>query len=39
MFSNQMFIRPDEKELLNFIPGFHVISAPGFKAKGAKDGV
>jgi phosphoenolpyruvate carboxykinase (ATP) len=39
MFSNQMFIRPNEKELSDFLPGFHVISAPGFKAKGKEDGV
>ena len=39
MFSNQMFIRPSEKELSDFLPGFHVISAPGFKAKGKEDGV
>jgi phosphoenolpyruvate carboxykinase (ATP) len=39
MFSNQMFIRPSEKELSDFVPGFHVISAPGFKAKGTEDGI
>jgi phosphoenolpyruvate carboxykinase (ATP) len=39
MFSNQMFIRPSEIELSDFVPGFHVISAPGFKAKGKEDGI
>lgn len=39
MFSNQMFIRPNESELSDFVPGFHVISAPGFKARGVDDGV
>jgi phosphoenolpyruvate carboxykinase (ATP) len=39
MFSNQMLIRPNKEELNNFIPGFNVISAPGFKAKGIEDGV
>jgi phosphoenolpyruvate carboxykinase (ATP) len=39
LFSNQMFIRPSAKELPDFVPGFHVISAPGFKAKGKEDGV
>lgn len=39
MFSNQIFIRPDEKELSDFVPGFHLISVPGFKAKGKRDGI
>lgn len=39
MFSNNMFIRPEEEELKGFVPGFHVISAPGFKAKGEEDGI
>ena len=39
MFSNQMFIRPNADELSNHIPEFNVISVPGFKAKGAEDGV
>lgn len=39
MFSNQMFIRPDEDQLLSHIPEFNVISVPGFKAKGIEDGI
>jgi phosphoenolpyruvate carboxykinase (ATP) len=39
MFSNQLFIRPAKDELENHVPFFTVISAPGFKACGAEDGV
>ena len=39
MFSNQMFIRPDVKQLSNYIPGFNIISVPGFKARGIEDGI
>lgn len=39
MFSNQLFRRPTKQELDNYIPGFTVIAAPGFKAKGAEDGI
>jgi len=39
MFSNQMFRRASNEELSSFIPGFHVISVPGFKAKGLEDGI
>jgi len=39
MFSNQMFIRPDAKQLSDYIPGFNIISVPGFKARGMKDGI
>lgn len=39
MFSNQMFIRPDAKQLSNYIPGFNIISVPGFKARGMEDGI
>lgn len=39
LFSNQMFIRPDEEQLSNHIPEFNVISVPGYKAKGKEDGI
>ncbi|MBX4259565.1 phosphoenolpyruvate carboxykinase (ATP) [Clostridium estertheticum] len=39
MFSNQMFIRPDADQLSNYIPEFNIISVPGFKARGIKDGI
>ncbi|APC39214.1 phosphoenolpyruvate carboxykinase (ATP) [Clostridium estertheticum] len=39
MFSNQMFIRPDANQLSNYIPEFNIISVPGFKARGIKDGI
>ncbi len=39
MFSYNMFIRPNKEELKDFAPGFHVISAPGFKAKCKEDGI
>ncbi|MBX4268534.1 phosphoenolpyruvate carboxykinase (ATP) [Clostridium estertheticum] len=39
VFSNQMFIRPDAKQLSNYIPGFNIISVPGFKARGMEDGI
>lgn len=37
LFANQMFVRL--KDTSNHIPEFNVISAPGFKAKGAADGL
>ena len=39
LFSNQLLIRPEEEELLGFKDEFTIISAPGFKAKGAMDGI
>lgn len=39
LFANNMFIRPQDKELLNHKPEFNIISAPGFKAKGIQDGL
>lgn len=39
MFSNQMFIRGNEEQLSKHTSEFTVISAPGFKAKGIKDGI
>jgi len=38
LFAHQLFIRPEEKDLENFTPGFTVISAPGFKADPKIDG-
>jgi len=39
MFSNQMFIRPNAKQLSNHMPEFNIISVPGFKARGMEDGI
>ncbi|WPC42288.1 phosphoenolpyruvate carboxykinase (ATP) [Clostridium sp. JS66] len=39
LFSNQLFRRPNLEDLTNFHPQFHVVSAPGFKAKGKEDGI
>ena len=39
LFSNQMFIRPDDEQLLQHIPEFNIISVPGFKSKGKEDGI
>lgn len=39
LFSTQMFIRPNDEQLLNHIPEFNVISVPGFKARGKEDGI
>ncbi|NMM64482.1 phosphoenolpyruvate carboxykinase (ATP) [Clostridium sp. P21] len=39
LFSNQLFRRPDLEDLASFNPQFHVISAPGFKARGKEDGI
>lgn len=38
LFCYNMFLRPDESELDNFTPDWHVICAPGFKADPAIDG-
>lgn len=38
LFIHQLLIRPTEEELDNFIPGFTVICAPGFKAIPEIDG-
>jgi phosphoenolpyruvate carboxykinase (ATP) len=39
LLSNQLFRRPDKDELASHKAEFTVIAAPGFKAKGAIDGV
>lgn len=38
LFCYNMFIRPEEKDLENFEPHWHVIQAPSFKANPAVDG-
>lgn len=39
LFSNQLFRRPNMLELIDFIPEFNIIAAPGFKARGVEDGI
>jgi len=39
MFANQLFRRPNVADLMNFVPEFNVIAAPGYKANGAEDGI
>ena len=38
LFANNMFIRPDEEELKDFIPDWSVIQAPNFLSNSAKHG-
>jgi phosphoenolpyruvate carboxykinase (ATP) len=38
LFAYNMFLRPEENELANFQPDWHIIQAPGFKADPAVDG-
>jgi phosphoenolpyruvate carboxykinase (ATP) len=38
LFAYNMFLRPEENELENFQPDWHVIQAPGFKADPSVDG-
>ncbi len=38
LFCYNMFIRPEEKDLENFTPHWHIIQAPGFKANPVVDG-
>lgn len=38
MFAYNMFLRPTENELANFIPEWTIINAPGFMANAAEDG-
>lgn len=38
LFCYNMFIRPTEDQLADFVPHWHVIQAPGFKADPAVDG-
>lgn len=39
LFIHQLLVRPTAEQLENFIPGFTVIAAPGFKCIPAVDGV
>lgn len=39
MFANQIFIRPTNDELENYVPEFTIISVPNFKARGKEDNV
>ena len=38
LFAHNMFLRPTEKEITDFIPEWNVIQAPGFKADPLVDG-
>ena len=38
LFAYNMFLRPREEELEHFIPDWHIIQAPSFKADATKDG-
>ncbi len=38
LFCHNMFLRPEESELENFAPDWHVVCAPGFMADPAIDG-
>ena len=39
LFIHQLLVRPSQEELKNFVPGFTVIAAPGFKCIPEVDGV
>ena len=38
MFAYNMFLRPTDQEVENFLPDWHIVCAPGFKADPAVDG-
>ncbi len=38
IFANNMFLRPDEAQIANFSPEWHVVCAPGFMADPERDG-
>lgn len=38
MFAYNMFLRPTEEEIETFLPEWHIVCAPGFKANPATDG-
>ncbi len=38
MFAYNMFLRPEAHEIENFLPEWHIVCAPGFKADPAIDG-
>ncbi len=39
LFAYNMFLRPKAEELDGFVPEWHIIQAPGFRADGANDGI
>ncbi|MDO4548738.1 MAG: phosphoenolpyruvate carboxykinase (ATP) [Clostridia bacterium] len=39
MFIHQLLIRPEASELENFVPGFTIVAAPGYKCIPERDGV
>ena len=39
MFIHQLLVRPTEEQLRDFVPGFTIIAAPGFKCVPERDGV
>ncbi len=39
MFIHQLLVRPTEEQLRDFVPGFTIIAAPGFKCIPERDGV
>jgi phosphoenolpyruvate carboxykinase (ATP) len=38
LFVNNLFLRPDKNEILDFKPDWHIVCAPGFKASPEIDG-
>ncbi|HEU4716292.1 MAG TPA: phosphoenolpyruvate carboxykinase (ATP) [Bacteroidia bacterium] len=38
LFANNLFLRPTEDEIENFLPEWHIVCAPGFKADPKVDG-
>lgn len=38
LFANNLFLRPTEQEIAEFVPEWHIINAPGFKAVPEVDG-
>ncbi|MEX1188051.1 MAG: phosphoenolpyruvate carboxykinase (ATP) [Bacteroidia bacterium] len=38
LFANNLFLRPSADEIENFVPEWHIINAPGFKADAEIDG-
>lgn len=38
MFASNMFLRPEESEIENFSPDWHIVCAPGFRAEPEIDG-
>jgi phosphoenolpyruvate carboxykinase (ATP) len=38
LFANNMFLRPNENDLEDFVADWHIIQAPGFKADASIDG-